>query len=251
MDYNVNSIAYHFRPKEKNNKLVIYHQGHRGDFFLGIDTIQGLLKQGYSVVAFAMPLEGMNNLPLVNTTFGEIKLISHSTFWLLDSNDFSSIRFFLEPIVATLNQLEADYDSISMVGISGGGWTTQLYSAIDTRVQKSYPVAGSSPFYLQTLEPQTSVGHYELILSNLYDITNYLEVYILGSYGNNRSQMQIINQYDNCCYNGIGYLTYEEYIKETISNLGKGNFQVFSDNSHREHKISDNALKVILADLEN
>ena len=39
MDYGINSVSYVFIPKESNNKVVIYHQGHDGDFYAGKDTI--------------------------------------------------------------------------------------------------------------------------------------------------------------------------------------------------------------------
>ena len=33
MDHNLISIAYLFLPIQSNNELIIYHQGHSGDFF--------------------------------------------------------------------------------------------------------------------------------------------------------------------------------------------------------------------------
>src|SRR5882724_11589473 len=67
-----------------------------------------------------------------------------------------AVRFFVEPIAAALNCLLADggYRSVYMVGLSGGGWTTTLYAAIDPRVRRSYPVAGSLPQYLRKEGPR-------------------------------------------------------------------------------------------------
>jgi len=252
MDYGLNSVVYHFHPIKENGELVIYHQGHNGDFILGKKTIQFFLNNGYSVMAFTMPLVGMNNIPTANTEFGEIKLGFHRAFWLLDSQSFSAIKFFLEPITVSLNYLERNfnYKQIAMVGISGGGWTTNLYSAVDARISRSYSVAGVSPFYIQALPPQNSFLHYEYILPELYKIANNLELYILGSYGENRKQIQILNKYDSVCCGGIGYLTYEGEIKKIMNDL-EGEFEVYLDDTHREHKISDTALNVILNDLEN
>ena len=36
-----------------------------------------------------------------------------------------------------------------MIGISGGGWTTTVYPAIDTRISESFSVAGSLPLSLR------------------------------------------------------------------------------------------------------
>ena len=141
MEYGVNSIAYFFIPHESNNKLIIYHHGHAGDFILEKNTLAFFLNNGYSIVGFNMPLKGMNNQPVIETSdFGPIKFISHKQFPLLESSEFSPIKYFVEPIVLSLNYIDEsyNYDDYYMVGISGGGWTTVVYSAIDERVSKSY-----------------------------------------------------------------------------------------------------------------
>ena len=42
MEYGINSIAYLFLPDKSNDVLVIYHQGHAGDFVEGFETINNL-----------------------------------------------------------------------------------------------------------------------------------------------------------------------------------------------------------------
>ena len=250
MDYGLKSIIYHFRPIKSNDKLIVYHEGHDGDFILGKKTIEFFLDKGYSVMAFSMPLLGMNNNPVADLkSFGKVNLTSHNYFYFLDSNNFSSIKFFVEPIAISLNYIEKnfDYSSISMIGISGGGWTTTLYSAIDPRISRSYSVAGSLPTYLRKFG---EVGDYEESLPELYNIANYLELYILSSYGNNRKHLQVLNKFDSCCFAGISYKTYEKEVESAMSNLGNGSFKIYLDDTHKEHKISDNALNIIISDLE-
>ena len=139
-----------------------------------------------------------------------------------------------------------------MTGISGGGWTTTLCAAIDPRIERSYPVAGSHPNYLRVtkVNGKNSIGDYEQYAPELYRVANYLELYILGSYGQNRGQLQILNEFDTCCFFGTGYTTYEDIVKKRVKNLGKGSYDVFLDSSHQEHKISDQALQVIFKDLD-
>ena len=60
------------------------------------------------------------------------------------------------------------------MGISGGGWVTGVYSAIDTRIEKSFPVAGTTPIFLRLNNP-TNFGDYEQRVPNFYSIANYLE----------------------------------------------------------------------------
>ena len=107
MEYGVNSIAYFFIPHESNNKLIIYHHGHAGDFILEKNTLAFFLNNGYSVVGFNMPLKGTNNQPVIETSdFGPVKFISHNQFLLLESSKFSPIKYFVEPIVLSLNYID-------------------------------------------------------------------------------------------------------------------------------------------------
>jgi hypothetical protein len=258
MNYGVNSIAYHFHPLKSNNHLMIYHQGHDGDFIQGKQTIQFFLKNGYSVMAFSMPLMGMNNEPTIDLPpFGKITLLlvpnlGHAILRLLETENFSPIKFFLEPIVVATNYIEKsfNYQSINMIGLSGGGWTTTLSAAVDSRISKSYPVAGSLPLYLRTSLNPNDIGDYEQYVSDLYRICNYLELYILGAYGEGRKQLQMLVKDDPCCFGGFGYQTYEKGLKEIISKLGKGKFAVYLDVVNQEHSISNKMLEIVLNDLK-
>ena len=253
MDYGVNSEAYLFFPSISNNKLVIYHQGHGGDFVLGKNTIQYFLDNNYSVLAFSMPLIQPNNQPTVNLeNFGNLILNSHDDLQFLESEDFSPIKFFVEPITISLNYIDKKYnfESYDMVGISGGGWTTVLYSAIDTRISKSYPVAGSVPMYLR-INNDKNLGDYEQTVPKLYSKVGYLDLYTMASYGDNRGQLQIFNKYDPCCFSGFGFQTYEFEIKNLILKLEKGKFNIFLDEINKKHSISDSSLDVILNDMKS
>ena len=250
MEYGINSISYLFIPEKSNEKLILYHQGHGGDFILGKNTIQFFLDRNFTVLASTMPLVGMNNQPIVEIDgFGKIKLISHEQLKFLETNNFNPMRLFLDPIQINLTFLDKEYDFVqySMVGLSGGGWITVVYSAIDERISNSFSVAGSMPFYLKVDE--RDIGDYEQTNIDLYRNVNYLELYILSASGDGRKHVQIFNKNDPCCYSGNGYETYEFVIKDKISQLGQGNFQIFVDNTHNEHKISDVALDYIVKNI--
>ena len=246
MEYGINSISYLFLPEQSNEKLILYHQGHGGDFLLGKDTIQFFLDRNFTVLAMAMPLLGMNNQPVVEIDgLGEMKLISHKKLRLLEANNFNPMKLFLEPIQINLNFLDKEYNfkQYSMIGLSGGGWTTVVYSAIDERISNSFSVAGSMPFYLRV--DDRDMGDYEQRNIELYQNVNYLELYVLSAYGDGRKHVQIFNKNDPCCFSGNGYETYEFVIKDKILQLGKGDFQIFIDDTHNQHQISDHILKLV------
>jgi hypothetical protein len=252
MEFGVNSISYLFIPESSNNKLIIYHQGHGGDFYKGKETIQFFLEKDYSVLAFSMPLLGMNDKPLVEiSNLGTIQLTSHEHFRFLESENFSPIKFFVEPITISLNHLDKNHNfsSYDLVGISGGGWIVTLYSTIDDRISQTYSVAGSLPIYLRSI-PE-NVGDYEQWLPELYQIANYLDLYIMSSYGEDRKFVQIFNKYDSCCFSGDLYTSYENEIKESILQLKKGHFDIYLDDSHKSHKISEFGLTIIINSMMN
>ena len=246
MEYGIDSVSYLLLPEESNQKLILYHHGHDGDFILGSNTIQFFLERNFTVLAMTMPLVGMNNQPIVGIDgFGEMKLISHDQLNLLEKNKFNPMKLFIHPIQVNLNYLDKEYDfkRYSIIGLSGGGWIGLVYSAIDDRISDSFSIASSLPFYLRV--DTRDIGDYEQTNVNLYKITNYLELYVLAGYGDDRKHIQIFNKNDPCCYSGIGYESYEFFIKDKLVELGKGSFQILIDDTHNEHKISDTMLEYI------
>ena len=252
MEHDVNSYPYLFKPITSNNKLILYHQGHSGDFFNGKNTIQFFLNNEYTVLAFSMPLLGLNDQPIiVHPQFGQIKLTSHNQLKFLETDNYTPLGLFLKPPIISLNYIKENFtfDSINMVGISGGGWTTMMITAIDTRIDQSFSIAGSYPIFLRT--DVRNFGDYEQTNPKLYEIANYLDLYTIASYGENRKFIQIFNKFDPCCFDGDSYLAYEESIKKNILNLKHGYFDIYLDETHRQHKISEYALGIIINSIEN
>lgn len=136
-----------------------------------------------------------------------------------------------------------------MVGISGGGWTTVVYSAIDPRISTSYSVAGSYPLFMQS--SFKTLSDYEVVIPEFYQIANYLELYIMASYGEDRKFIQIFNEFDRCCWSGDGFKIYEDNVKNITTKLGNAEFDIWLDSTHKDHKISEHSLKLILDSLEN
>lgn len=248
MEFGIESYIYHFFPKHPNNKLILYHQGHDGDFYISKLQIKRLLDNGYSVIGLSMPLLGANNQPEVELArIGRLKLTGHDQMKFLIPRLGHPIKFLVEPTIITMNYIKKyfNYSIISMIGISGGGWTTTLAAAVDIRIQKSFPVAGSYPIYLRSGSTR-DWGDYEQTTPEIYRIVNYLEMYILGSHGINRKQVQVINQYDECCFAGLKWKTYKDIVTNRVHELGDGEFDLFLDSTHKDHKVSNAALKLIL-----
>ena len=252
MEFGIESIVYKFIPKNPNNQVILYHQGHEGGFYNGTKQIRQFIENGYTVIAFSMPLKGLNNQPTVKLSLGQIKMTRHDAMRFLLPKQGHSIKYFIEPVIITLNYLERNYDYslVSMVGISGGGWTTTLAAAADTRISKSFPVAGTYPIYLRSDTTSSTWGDFEQNDTDLYTSVNYLDLYILGAHGKNRKQLQILNKYDPCCFSGTKGESYKDIVKARLQQLGTGEFDLLLDDSHHKHMISNLAMSQILEEIK-
>ena len=261
MDAGEKGLAYHFIPQRKNGRLVVVHHGHActfddspalADQSYGMQrTINGLLSDGYAVLAVYMPHEKPNDCGSP----------SHDWMFANIATTGSVMKFFLEPIAVCLNYLKTKsavdgfpvYQDFDMIGLSGGGWTTTVYAAIDPTIKLSFPVAGTIPLYLRS---DGSIGDTEQTLSSFYQIAGYPDLYVLGSYGAGRKQIQILNRHDDCCFGEAQHsvaqtgMTWDAAMRKTESqvrlalfNLGSnGFFRLEIDETSPSHMISHNAV---------
>jgi dienelactone hydrolase len=167
----------------------------------------------------------------------------------LETPLLSPIKPFLEPVVRAVNyaQQVRRTQRLYMIGISGGGWTTTLAAAVDPRIKVSVPVAGSLPHYLRPPGGLCTTagdrGDFEQNHPPLFAIADYLDLYILGSHGLRRGQLQVLNQYDSCCFNGPRGLAYRGVLKDLMRERRLGRYDQFLDASHQQHTISDHAME--------
>ncbi len=263
--------TYLLHPVEKRNasRLVIVHQGHAHDLSCGVGrTAERLLRAGFTVAVMQMPLLGWNddregslpNGPPFSFTQTGTKGHDEMFRTLAETVDGAMFRFFLEPVVQTVNHFLATNPGardVSMVGLSGGGWTTSLAAALDKRIRLSVPVAGSAPLYVRNADKH-SRGDAEQVYSPLFDediaedgtgggVATWLEIYALGGYGENRRQIYVTNEFDSCCFAGRFPERFKEIISRLVEeDLGRGRWEHVLDSSHESHLISDWTIREII-----
>jgi hypothetical protein len=270
MESGQSTVAYHFLPVNRFNRLVIVHQGHSCDLDDGQDpgsagiarTISNLVASGFSVLAMNMPhlRPGNAEMGLAPQCDGDHPAL----FNLATSGGSSPLKFFIEPVVVALNFLGSSqslvrYTDFNMIGLSGGGWTTTLAAAVDPRIKLSFPVAGTVPMFLR-VEPYNH--DIEQFLPQLYGqrspflngVAGYMDLYLLGATGPGRRQHQILNRHDNCCFGEGNHVAsvlgpfdpavrnYEARLKTAVSQVGSGAFRLIIDETSFVHQISNNAL---------
>lgn len=235
------STMYLIRPKRSNDRLLVFHTGHMWDFTHEHyrENLRFFIARGYTILAVSMPLVGMNKPPAWMPNQG------HENMRVLRR----PLRPFLEPITVGLNYaLAKHYRSVSMTGLSGGGWSTVMYAALDPRIDSSYPVAGSYPIQLRTSESgPSSKGDWEQKDLPIYGTLSYEDLYTMASV--HRRQLAIYNLHDDCCFAGTGYRLFRPIIQHAVKASGGGSYRVFLDTLPRTHMISTRAERVIDRDI--
>lgn len=252
------SRIYLFHPVKSNglNIPVIYHAGHgysvlqedeivnfSGGEEKHIKVIDYFLSRGFDVIGIDMPFFGANQYP-TEVLEGErvYPMFGHDYLFNLQHPFY----YFLAPVRSAMDyfQKEKSYDEFIMVGLSGGGWTTTLYSAMDTRIKLSFPVAGSIPIALRT--NPNDWGDMEQHYAPFYDRFSYNTLYFLGSSGKGRMQYQILNKYDDCCFAFDGNRYWADSIRQALKNNNDpGRYEFFYDTYSLNHRISAVAVDTI------
>lgn len=265
--WNFNSLAYVLHPTNtaNANRLAIVHQGHAGNLEAGVGaTANDLLQQGFTVVTMMMPLYGWNTDTTASIPGqGNVNYSTHDQIIqnTLPANGGNGYRLFLEPVVQGINYAQAmmpGLEDITMIGLSGGGWTTSMMAAIDPRISLSIPVAGSAPLYVRNDDvTQSSYGDLEQTYSPLYNeniqpngsgggVATWLEIYALGGYGEGRRQIKVTNEFDNCCFPGKYPDTYKSIVAAKVASLGAGQWEHYLDSTHTVHQISSHVISTII-----
>lgn len=255
-------LGYHFIPSAPNGDLVVVHQGHAcgladpagpGETGHGLQrTITALLGEGYGVLALFMPRRRPGDCGG-----------SHEELFLIATAG-NPMRFFLEPLAIGLNHVRlqaaddgfAPYRRFHAVGFSGGGWTVTVYAALDPGVTTTISVAGTSPLYLRT---KGSRGDREQHDEPFYRLAGYPDLYVMGSLGPRRRQLQVVNRHDNCCFGegqhdhaatGLSYAAslaeYETRVRTALLEAGPGEFSVVVDDEAPGHLISRHAIQTLI-----
>ena len=213
------------------NRMIFLNGGHQGPPFDGLWqnfaahynmqlVIQRLLAHGVSVMAMNMPAYG--DYAQHTATFS--------------THGVTAMQDFLEPMNETINWLQANapFNDYNMFGLSGGGWTSDVYPAVDMRIHVSIGTAGSTPGTQFPSGAYASANHGDCNTSgcygeqqgapspnNFYDLAGYSDIYIMSAYGSStvsgrpRYHRQILNTHDACCFGGdqwaVAAFNYQSY----------------------------------------
>ena len=250
--YNINHFAI-LEKAENKKKLLIYNQGHipgnpyNDQYFLEIK--KKFISEGYDVLSLSMTGLGYNNNPKINFPGYQKNLNPelHETYSSYYDSKFSNKKplslmlsgnyYLIKNIIKKNN-----YEEITMIGISGGGWYTTLLSSIITKINVSYSFAGTMPLLFGLFD--SNIKDWEQVDSSLFNIIDYNSLYILstldGDGNSNRRHYQIYNDEDPCCFKNPA----AKMLKEIYTNNKVKNFEIVILNNKKHSIRTDFLFKI-------
>ncbi|MAO56210.1 MAG: hypothetical protein CMM61_10980 [Rhodospirillaceae bacterium] len=231
------AIAY-FRPVQANGRLILYQQGLAATYHDQHRLIEAWVAEGYTVAAMNMPGYGDN------TCYDLERYCADPPMGGIYDKEL--VQNFAPPVIALNHAMaQTSFERIAMVGVSSGAWVTLVAAALDPRIDLSVPVAGVLPLSLLQGKEESARG----IVVGLTDIASVLDLAVMGADRPGRRQIQIFNRFDRCCFYGPRPESYAGDLQRSAAVLG-GRLDLLFDESHARHKISDWALRRIMAAID-
>lgn len=214
--YGINVRGKFYHALTKSSCLRIYIQGHSGspdDFDYYHNLKDGFLNSGCDVLSLSMIGIGFNigqvSFP---TRFGSVILTeegaanheSYSLFFDKENPNLDALSIFLYPHMRLINYAinQDEYENISIMGISGGGWYTVWLAALMPELDISISYAGSLPF-IYTINKKNFMD-WEQLYSPIYKSVSYLQLYQLMKLNEigkqTRQSFLVYNDNDPCCF---------------------------------------------------
>jgi hypothetical protein len=197
------STAYYFVSKKKSSgRAVLLHQGHYSRINDAPNQKSSLVNRDFVRILYSLLSEGTDValilMPNSDPCFGTIQT-NHACIWNSSLKTGSPLQVFLTPSASMMAYLSDTavtmgrrYKQFHMIGLSGGGLLTTIYSAMDVRIKTSISVAGGMmPFYLYGTNPITDLTDLDLSTKSIFTQANPQDYYFLASYGKGRNYFEV------------------------------------------------------------
>jgi hypothetical protein len=257
------------------NKLMIVHGGHWQGFALprpmvgystGADGDAEWQPEGMATMMKLAAVHGCDLLMVPMLLVGDNRIYAHRAGEYVDLPDAVPIggenphdhfptrpdlwpatghwlKYFVDPVLNGIDWMIAGktYDRIGMTGVSGGGWSSTLAAALDPRIHRSYPVAGSVPLafrreivwpgYADAFGREGDAEQYEPALTSLVD---YDDLYMMSvAEGSRRSHLHYTIK-DPTCFSGDQVSRFASTLENhaDLNGFGDLRFRVWPGTTH-------------------
>lgn len=133
---------------------------------------------------------------------GELKGVDndHARSAYMEAAGVRAVSIFYLALKRATDILElhprVDPGRLAMSGLSGGGWQTAVFSALDTRISVIVPVAGHGAMDVR-IDNGSDMGDYEQVPEDMLSVADYTHLTALFA---PRPALLIYNEKDDCCF---------------------------------------------------
>lgn len=229
-------ITYFRSAKSRSNRVAIYTEGHGGSAVqIAVGTIEKLLSDGWDVISVDMPLFGMNQIDM------SAELTNHGDFDKLDTGENSPVGLFFLPLKIVVDSICGKGSCrdiyLMTIGLSGGGWTSLMYGALDPRVDVVVSMAGATP-QSQRLSASSGpyeVGDYEQFAPQVLQVLDYDDIMIAAG---SKGALYGYNQHDPCCFAVGENDPFVQHLRNS-GDIVRKPIEVFIDKENTTHSMSN------------
>ena len=248
-----NYDAFYF--KNRNNlddtqrKLMILHQGHGGWDENSFDLLGMRLIPHMDVLYLNMPNVQTNFMP---TPIGDAKQYGgcgHERMGNFEREDLNPLRYFFSQIPSAIAQTQninnSEFAEMHMAGISGGGFTVDVYAGLDERILKSFAFNGTIPHAARLPDENGwEDGSHQSIFKHL----NLEQLMIAASIGEGRGHYKMRTNEPHEWGAGQGrHGLYIDAVYRAVEQMEMGGeFGYHGDQYAVEHRSTDVLHKVLL-----
>jgi len=189
------SEVFHFKKRGHQRVAILILPGHpiasenadyKGTFSghpYNIKYIKNLLNLGVDVLATSMPTEGNNTKPVLTLRgHGNISFSSLGDLVWLETEKRSAMGLIFRQIEKIVDTYQNAYSCIDIIGISRGGWATQIFGAIDKRPCVKLSVSGwESASIMERLNGIKSSGKWLYNKPEFYSKYSYQDLSIMAA----------------------------------------------------------------------
>ena len=251
-----------FAKKDSATCLIVYIQGHGGnpfDFSYHNTIRSESISKGCDFISMSMLGMGLNkndvHFPRYDiTVYLPLQFAQNHLYYSYykDSNypNHDPISLFLSGHYHTIASLIKDYEKVSILGISGGGWYSSWLSALIPEIDQTISYAGSLPLEYQLSIDQTrgnilDPGDWEQTISSVYHNIDYWDLYLLSTIDKQGRQSRrshlVFNDRDSCCFRD----PYASHFKSIVDSLSVSMPQIIIDKND-QHTMNPSLVNSIL-----
>jgi len=213
--YGIKSTAFLMRTRQPDpDCLQVYIQGHGGEpiyFDYHNELVELSNQRGCDFLSMSMFGIGLNSgwmtfptgkyrtqsSSLTGSRHGNIAL-----YYDKDLPQVDPLALMLTAQYYMVRQIMDDYEDVTIMGISGGGWYVVWLAALIEDIDNAIVYAGSLPLAYRSTG--AFFGDHEEYASPIYRTVDYWQLYLLGSLREDgrtdRNYYMVFNNLDPCCF---------------------------------------------------